>query len=82
MCRLESGADASLQDADGQTALDKAVAQVGSVLMSLIREGTSYITLSLPHWYAAILGYLCLIFIQGHAQVTYLLRHHAQMSHR
>ena len=27
--RLESGADASLQDADGQTALDKAAAQVG-----------------------------------------------------
>lgn len=27
--RLESGADASLQDADGQTAFDKAAAQVG-----------------------------------------------------
>ena len=29
MSRLERGADASLQDADGQTALDKAIFQVG-----------------------------------------------------
>ena len=29
MSRLERGADASLQDADGHTALDKAMLQVG-----------------------------------------------------
>ncbi len=35
VCRLHSGADASLQDADGQTALDKAAAQVSPVLSSV-----------------------------------------------
>lgn len=39
-CRLGGGADASLQDADGQTPLDKAVAQVGPAQAATCTAGT------------------------------------------
>ncbi len=36
MCRLKAGADAFLKDADGQTPLDKAVAQVSSTISMMM----------------------------------------------
>ncbi len=36
MCRLKAGADAFLKDADGQTPLDKALAQVGSTISMMM----------------------------------------------
>lgn len=47
-CRLKHGADASLQDADGQTALHKAARQV---LCSALRMVTLCITLRVCLWW-------------------------------
>lgn len=87
--RLESGADASLQDADGQTPLDKAVAQVGSALLTLILKVISWLGMSFVYCCClsrvgiqqsqATYASSC---IQGHARVIYLLRRHALKSHR